>query len=589
MWYSLQSPLYFSSSITHLTREILPTRPCAGRLAQRPSPTTRGSFKTPITHPGQGPGPAVTATGESRARRRSFNAQVLSGDVSGSRDTLSMELPSETPADEQHTVVPLSYLGERWSAAEYAQLAEEIRSGLTVDKIAQTHGRPSGGITSACNRLLPTEQRPSSCQHAPAALNRFLHEHPDEPLAIGPATPRRPRKQPREEVTPLPGPTRHGLGSNAQLESGDAASLTSEAISRLEGRSREQQILRMRVGFEDAPHTLAEIAEEFGLSRERIRQIEARALTLLVRQARKPGTPGATLAALLHLPDNPDALDEAFAERIATIVAAEFVAPTRVAIPLLLCAAGVGSPTARRVAVLARAAEERRRELEKEQRRTAAAERRAATAARRAEEVLARWIEHAAWPADLESPPERGTPHPLRLDGPGEPAGSFYSSKLDREVLYESSLEFSAFTVLENSTDIAWYQEQPLIIPYTWEGRQRLYYPDILAATHKGRCLLIEAKPLTSMPVALNRAKATAARAYAHRNGLGVGYRRRRAHRTRPRSPHPPRRNQTRHHDRAGGVRPPGLASRPRTARQRRGRPARHRRLHRPDWCAVGP
>jgi len=432
-----------------------------------------------------------------------------------------MDLPTETTAEEQHTVVPLSHLGERWSAAEYEQLVEEIRSGLTVDEIARTHGRPAGGITSACNRLLPTEQQPSSRQHAPAVLNRYLHEHPDEPLAIAPATPRGSRKRPREEVTPLPGPTRHDLDSDAQLESGDAAALTSEAISWLERRPREQQILRMRVGFEDAPHTLAEIAGEFGLSRERIRQIEARALTLLVRQARKPGTPGAILAALLHLPDNPDALDEAFAERIATIVASEFVAPARVAIPFLLCAAGVGSSAARRVAALARAAEERRRELEKEQRRTTAAAQRATTAARRADDVVDRWIEHAAWPADLGSPPERGTLHALRLDGPGEPASSFHSSKLDREVLYESGLELAAFTALENSTEIAWYQEQPLTIPYTWEGRQRLYYPDILTATHTGRCMLIEVKPLTSMPVALNRAKAAAARAYAHRNGWG--------------------------------------------------------------------
>ncbi len=432
-----------------------------------------------------------------------------------------MDLPSETPAEEQGTVVPLSRLGESWSAAEYAQLIEEIRSGLTVDEIAQTYGRPAGGITAACNRLLPTEQQPSSRHHAPAVLNRYLHEHPDEPLAIRPATPKRSRKRPREEGTPLPEPTRHDLDSDAQLEPGDAAALTSEAISWLDGKPREQQILRMRVGFQDAPHTLAEIAERFRLSRERIRQIEARALTLLVRQARKPGSPGATLAALLHLPNNPDALDEAFADRIITIVASEFVAPARVAVPFLLCAAGVTSPTARRIAFLARAAEERRQEFKKEQHRTVAARQRAAIAVLRADEVVARWSEHASWPATVEPPPERGVFHGLRLRGPGEAAGSFHSSKLDREVLYESSLELAALTVLENSTEVAWYQEQPLTIRYAWEGRQRVYYPDILAATKTGRCLLIEVKPLTNMPVALNRAKATAARAYADQHGWG--------------------------------------------------------------------
>jgi RNA polymerase primary sigma factor len=42
---------------------------------------------------------------------------------------------------------------------------------------------------------------------------------------------------------------------------------------------REQDILRRRFGFgDDTPHTLEEIAETYGVTRERIRQIEAKAL-----------------------------------------------------------------------------------------------------------------------------------------------------------------------------------------------------------------------------------------------------------------------------------------------------------------------
>ncbi|NCT00247.1 sigma-70 family RNA polymerase sigma factor, partial [Candidatus Parcubacteria bacterium] len=52
---------------------------------------------------------------------------------------------------------------------------------------------------------------------------------------------------------------------------------------------REQKILSMRFGLDDGiTHTLEEVGKEFGVTRERIRQIEAKSLER-IREHRKLG------------------------------------------------------------------------------------------------------------------------------------------------------------------------------------------------------------------------------------------------------------------------------------------------------------
>jgi RNA polymerase primary sigma factor len=56
-------------------------------------------------------------------------------------------------------------------------------------------------------------------------------------------------------------------------------------LDSLEGR--EQRVIRLRFGLDDGrPRTLEEVGNEFGLTRERIRQIEAHALRKLRHPSR---------------------------------------------------------------------------------------------------------------------------------------------------------------------------------------------------------------------------------------------------------------------------------------------------------------
>ena len=70
----------------------------------------------------------------------------------------------------------------------------------------------------------------------------------------------------------------------ASPEESAAGQLLKEQVKGLLGSltEREQKILKLRFGLEDGKsHTLEEVGQEFSVTRERIRQIEAKALAKL--------------------------------------------------------------------------------------------------------------------------------------------------------------------------------------------------------------------------------------------------------------------------------------------------------------------
>jgi RNA polymerase primary sigma factor len=75
----------------------------------------------------------------------------------------------------------------------------------------------------------------------------------------------------------LPGPDRNPL---AGIEEEERAALVADLLRCL--RPRHAELIKMRFGLgNDRPMVLREVGERFGVSRERVRQIEAKALTAL--------------------------------------------------------------------------------------------------------------------------------------------------------------------------------------------------------------------------------------------------------------------------------------------------------------------
>lgn len=98
---------------------------------------------------------------------------------------------------------------------------------------------------------------------------------------------------------------------------------------------------------------------------------------------------------------------------------------------------------------------------------------------------------------------------------------TLHSKKLGRSVACESGTELRVFTWLERSTDIRWYQEQPISIPYVHHGRPRRYYPDVAIWDQEGRVAMVEVKPLFAIYREETVVKAIAALNFLGPQGIG--------------------------------------------------------------------
>lgn len=410
-----------------------------------------------------------------------------------------------------------------------------------LNELAERHQRTSGGILGAIKRLLPSEYCQNNNIGSVSDLARYFNETQNQEraclinaLCSSAFTEKKTEKEQEtggsnhsasscDAVLVASGKTANEMQKtvfvpsteflNYEASESDVIMLISAAVESL-SKERDRDILLMRLGTDEHPHTLAEIAAKCAVSRERVRQIQERAFRRLAGKSRYEGAPGAALKKLINAVSNSSYEIAIWVHRIAH---RDFMTSSGLAAKFILCTAGIQKVKREEIvgffselSLLQKAKLAKLRELD-----------RSRAAKERVEAELSGWLSHTDWPKVIAPPPSAVQLSSQRIVNDSDIAGHFYSQKLARTVQYESGLELNIMTQLERSDQISFYQEQPVAIPYSFKDKLRKYYPDLLVATADGRCLLVEVKPTDSMALSVNRAKSNAGRAWAHARGWG--------------------------------------------------------------------
>ncbi|MDL5366803.1 sigma factor-like helix-turn-helix DNA-binding protein [Xanthomonas sp. NCPPB 2654] len=426
-----------------------------------------------------------------------------------------MTKSKNSPADEGR--LPKRH-GKPWSSEELSKLIEGVKSGLNLDQLASSHHRSRSGISGAATRLLPEQMRPATRTHSVTVLAQYLlnqQEH-DHILPINGTPADSPSQGHIELICQEPSsnqatiPDEVTTDSEPSVDHSDVPMLVAVAVTSLSSK-RDRDVLEMRLGLDGQRMTLAQIGKRWSVSRERVRQIQERALKRLAARARRGGTAGASLRRLMI--DSP-IHSSTSASWLTEVARSGFDVPLALALKFILRAAGFPKPQVEStITLLCEMEQSRRTEL-----RTLASGRETAD---RVARKVSQWLSQCDWPDQRSAPPPREHLTAQRDVGDSDIAGSYHSVKLGRSVQYESGLELAVISLLEKSEHVAYYQEQPAVIRYAFRKKHYIYYPDLLIATTDGRCLLAEVKPTAHMALSINRAKADAARAWAHAQGWG--------------------------------------------------------------------
>jgi hypothetical protein len=258
----------------------------------------------------------------------------------------------------------------------------------------------------------------------------------------------------------------------------------------LSARDQRRPVLRRRLGLDsDQRLTLGALGAEYGVSRERIRQLQVRQLRQLAWRTGRCRR-GAVLREVIRgLVDRGEEPLGAALDEIAGLVFPEAAPELR--LPTIAVLAGYPPRVREKLAAQAARAREQRTAARREQ-----------AALARAGKPLRRLLAVAQWPPQptIWHGDGRGEYRRTREVRDWEHSGQFPSAKLGRAVAYESGLEHRFLQLCEDSPEVTWYQEQPLVIPYTSPGPGVTTIPTCSYNSPTGPACWLSSSPCSRWP-----------------------------------------------------------------------------------------
>lgn len=431
----------------------------------------------------------------------------------------------------------MNNIGAAWTLEEEQRLYEATCRGEAVLDMAEAHGRTSGGIRARQKHMGLRDESGDLIMPTPEFRSALSAKS-----EAGSAS-RRERRSERPAVPPLPKPlnvapvcSHAAQGRAVDLPRGgdwveklwiglrhDAEALL-RAGNEVDARGeRALAVLLAQLTPDNDLYpskTLAELGAVYGVTRERIRQIRDKTLRRLKPRTFKAGSltkrvldamADAAPAEMSRTPQAWIAIELAqggcrqdFMEFVLAV--ALYGSEDSPLTPHLLTSEAMAVVRAR-----ARAERPRRRRRNDGE---------AADRTEKADAFVRSILQKATWPKRLDGRPiDLSGMQPLR-DCRSEQA--FFSSTLRRDVGYDSQGERRLIQALDRGAMATAFLEQPMEVPYEFEGESQSYFPDVLVRVDAELFFVIEIKARQRLADRRTLAKAEAAE--RHLGARGIGY-----------------------------------------------------------------